>query len=120
MVTLSMVVGLGPTQCSRLLRLRSAVTGRMALRRLIRQSLVGGRVQGSLALAGGLRLAALLAVLLLLIQISHHIVNCLDRATELALQANVHDVHVDVDGVVAVVSLHIQELLLAANAVLLR
>ena len=63
-----------------------------------------------------------LLTVLLLIQISHHIVNCLYRTTnvcELALQANIHDIHVDVDRVVAVVALHVQKLLFTAHAVLL-
>ena len=121
MIALSMVVRLRPTQCSRLLRLWSAVPGRVTLRRLIGQTLVGSRVQRSLPLAGGFSVVTLLNVLLL-IQIPHHIVNCLYRATnvcELALQPNVHDIHVDVHSVVAVVALHVQKLLLAAHAVLL-
>ena len=44
MIALSIVVRLRPTQCSHLLRLRSAVSGRVTLRRLISQTLVGSRV----------------------------------------------------------------------------
>lgn len=75
-----------------------------------------GRVERPcLLLTRCLRLAPLLRVLLvghvLLLLVHHHIVDGLDWASdigELPLQPDVHDVHVDIDRVVAVVTIHIK------------